>query len=109
MAGRTNIRIVRKPRRAGPAGFICVHVGRQHHPILFASRDTPTLPADSGWCLACGRPGHTIEDWLLVKIARYFEADPSLAELLGMPEGYQGERMRPDGEWLISVSPPDPD
>jgi hypothetical protein len=56
---------------------------------------------DAGWVFSCGRAGHTDKDWRVVLPNRYFAADPSLHQLLEMPEGYVAERPDRDHPWVI--------
>lgn len=91
----------REAAGSGMFAFICVHVARRGEPILYVSREVPVDDRDTGWCFACGRSEHEDQDWLMVLAERYFKADPSLNELLGMPEGYQAERFRAEEEWEV--------
>ena len=95
----------RKAPEPGIFAFVCVHAARQEEPILYVSREGSVGDQDSGWCFGCGRSAHCDQDWLMVLVDRYFEADPSLNELLDMPTGWQAERFRPEDEWQIGPLP----
>jgi hypothetical protein len=95
-----------KAPQPGVFAFMCVHVAREGAPILYVSREASVGEQDSGWCFACGRAEHGDQDWLMVLLDRYFEADPSLNDLLAMPEGHQAERFRAEDGWQIEPLPP---
>jgi hypothetical protein len=113
MGHRRKIRVEVKPTSAPSRSepwlyaFICVHAGREDDPILYVARDAPIDQGDSGWCFGCGRESHEQSDWLLVRASRYFEQDPSLNDLLEMPEGHAAERPRPGAAWSIYPLPPE--
>ena len=88
--------------------FARVHAARHNEPILYVSQEESIGGQDSGWCFGCGRAEHGDADRLMVLLDRYFDADPSLNELLDMPIGYQAERFGLEDGWQIGPLPSEP-
>jgi hypothetical protein len=80
--------IVKQDRRAA---IVCSHVATEHHPILRALRDEPTMPEDSGWQFLCSSSiNHEDDDmgtakvWLICEVLKY---ESSLTEFINFPPG----------------------
>jgi hypothetical protein len=89
------------PVPPGRFAIICAHTARMQEPILQVVRDAPLDDEDSGWVFSCRRDDHTDPEWLVVLPNRYFAADPTLQQLLEMPEGYVAERPDRGHPWVI--------
>ena len=69
------------------AAIVCPHVARQGLPVLWARRDHPSFPEDSGWQFLCGIHDHHNEEpaiWALTTVLRH---EPTLSPFMEDPEG----------------------
>ena len=74
--------------------YICSHVFDASRPVLLVVRE------DGDWSLLCGE-FHDFEAQLpkVVGIGHLLSRDPSLEEVLDLPDGYQAERRVVGGPW----------
>jgi hypothetical protein len=86
----------------------CKHIFRADAPILCVFHERPSHRLDSGWSVACGREDHTDKEWMLVGMWELTEKDPSIREVLDLPEGQWAERDglgEPWQRWRIADLP----
>lgn len=76
------------------AAILCGHAALRTSAILYAIRDVPEEPADSGWQFLCGAKE---EDWSFAQVwsvAEVLELIPTFSEFVSLPAG--SELMRKD-------------
>jgi hypothetical protein len=82
------------------AVILCAHVASRSLPILYARRDEPDEPADSGWQFLCYSGVDEDPDkakvWLVDEL---LELDPSLAPYMDSPPGTRLFRRNPSEPW----------
>jgi hypothetical protein len=65
------------------AAVVCYHVAKKGYPILYAKRDSPTYPEDSGWQFLCySGQEEKIEEAQLWAVDEVLKLEPSLRELI---------------------------
>ncbi|WP_152565180.1 MULTISPECIES: hypothetical protein [Methylobacter] len=72
--------------------FVCPHVFKATRPILLVVHE------DGDWQCLCGGNDHS-DDGHLVGIGHLVERDPSLDELVDLPDGWEAERHSPEQPW----------
>jgi hypothetical protein len=75
--------------------YLCSHVFENTRPVLFVSR------ADGDWQFLCGEE-HDNEVPNVVGFNHLLERDPTLAELLHLPDEWEAERAGASSPWRIS-------
>lgn len=85
---------------AKTAAIVCEHISSMKFPILSAFRTEPDSPEDSGWQFFCGQENEENPDdakvWLLEEVLKL---EPTLAEYMDLPIGYQLWRENVESEW----------
>ena len=89
----------------GPAAIVSEDVAVGRLPILYAARDEPVEPADSGWQFTSGRPDATAGGAKVWALKSVIEREPSLAEFLHLPPGAILERRGAGLAWQVSRRP----
>ena len=76
------------------AAFICPHIHDASRPILLVGRE------DGDWMLMCGDAHDFATDpGSVVGIGHLLERDPSLREVMDLPDGYEAERAAAGAPW----------
>lgn len=74
---------------------VCLHVQRAERPTRYAFRE------DGGWSFVCGAGGH---DWgsevRASVLGRLVELDPTLADILDLPDEHEATRDEPGAAWV---------
>jgi hypothetical protein len=64
--------------------IVCYHVAKKGYPILFAKRDGPMYPEDSGWQFLCySGEEEKVDEAQIWTVDEVLELEPSLRELIG--------------------------
>ena len=79
--------------------FVCSHIFNNTRPILFVSRE------DGDWQFLCGGVDHMGEKPKVVGSNHLFERDPTLMQLVDLPDEWVAERTGVDAPWI--KIPPD--
>lgn len=94
-------------------GFICTHLSPKgqtelvQRPLV-VEHDLPVDETDTGWGFFCNEVGlHHNAELKIVDLDRYVAQDPTLHEVLDMPEGYHAYRAGVDQPWVIEPLPPE--
>lgn len=83
---------------ASGAALVCVHIARLKLPVLYAYRDVPVEPGDSGWQFLCG--GQDDVDELQVwSVDEVVEQEPSLKEWVSKNAPIEIARSSAHSEW----------
>lgn len=84
------------------AAIICEHIALEGLPILYAKRDDPCEPTDSGWQFVCYSGKDEDENGAQVwSINEVLEYEPTLAGLLEEPPGTILFREAVNEPWQI--------
>ncbi|MDQ1106336.1 DUF4262 domain-containing protein [Nocardioides zeae] len=74
---------------------VCLHVQRAERPARYVFRE------DGGWSFVCGEGGH---DWgsevRAAVLGRLVELDPTLAQVLDLPDEHEATRDEPGAAWV---------
>jgi hypothetical protein len=82
------------------AAIVCPFVAAKRLPIIYACRDEPTEPADSGWQFLSKEqvsPGN-LKVWSLNEV---FDYEPSLCQFMSVPCGTELWRESVSDSWMI--------
>jgi len=81
--------------------YVCIHIFNGTRPVLFVSRE------GGDWSFLCGDlHDDVVDNYRVVGIGHIFDRDPTLLELLDLPEEWDAERQYVGGEWLRTKSQP---
>ena len=81
--------------------FVCGHVAKSQRPILFAARDEPALPEDTGWQFLCNLPEpEDIQEAQVWSLHEVITLEPSLAAYLNCPAGTVITRNNQVSQWI---------
>jgi hypothetical protein len=83
------------------AALLCREVALDHAPILYAVRNPPIHPADSGWQYLCGgvhEDACSTQLWSLGEVLNY---DSSLGPFVDLPTGTILERSNGSETWIV--------
>jgi hypothetical protein len=85
------------------AAVVCPYIAAKRLPVIYAVRDEPTEPADSGWqFLSKETVGpEDLKVWSLQEILDY---EPSLRAHMGVPIGTELWRESVADAWMIKTS-----
>lgn len=97
-------------------GFICTHILSPDgtpdglaRPPQVVEHNEPVDENDSGWGLYCNEVGlHENAELRIVDLDRYIAQDPTLQQVLEMPEGHHAYRATADQPWVIEPLPAEP-
>ncbi len=80
--------------------YVCSHVFQAVRPVLLVAVE------EGDWMFLCGTLHDEQEHYHLVGINHLTERDPTLAEVLDLPDGFETEREIVGGTWRRSpISP----
>jgi hypothetical protein len=88
------------------AAIVCSHVFSREKPILWAVRDVPGAPDESGWQFLCNSGVAETEPRVL-SIRQVLELEPSLARFINAAPGTSVQRTAVGSPWTVSVAPPE--
>jgi len=83
------------------AAIVCPFVAAKKRLIVYACKDEPTEPADSGWQFLSKeevRP-EDLKVWSLNEVLEY---EPSLRLFMDVPYGTEIRRESGSGQWIIT-------
>lgn len=75
------------------AVVVCRHVLDGTHPVLLVSK------IDGEWQFLCGASHQGTADYRLVGIGHVVERDPTLNEILDLPDNWDAERNNVSATW----------
>ena len=86
--------------------IVCPHAMTGRLPILYARRDEPVDPADSGWQAQCGSG---LDDdplsFKLLSVSEVLAIEPTLEPYLDSPYGTSLRRASPTAPWMVTNEP----
>ncbi len=85
------------------AAIVCGDIANEGEKILFAQRDEPEEPADSGWQFLCGAIDD--EDWSKARVwalGEVLKYEPTLAPFLMLDPGTCISRKSVSDPWTLS-------
>jgi hypothetical protein len=83
-----------RPPRTEVVAYTCAQVFGERRPILLVSR------AGGDWQCLCGGYHTAREVPVMVALDELLEADPSLAQLLDLPDDWEAERASVNDPWI---------
>lgn len=83
------------------AAILCPHVAVDKVPILFARRDEPAFPEDSGWQFTCGAEHGEDSEGKIWCVKDVLSVEPSLNVFMSCPEDTEITRQDITSEWII--------
>jgi len=82
---------------------VCSHVLETGKPILFARRDPPTEPVDTGWQVICNLVEENENTCRLISVDELVAMDRSIEAFLALPVGTVLTRDGPTAKWTIKT------
>lgn len=84
------------------AAIVCPFVAAKRFPIIYASRDEPADPADSGWQFLSKEQvaPDDLKVWSLNEVLEY---EPTLRRFLSVPFGTELWRESSSDSWMIKT------
>ena len=79
------------------AVYLCPHVFKNERPVLLVVND------NYEWQFLCGFDHSDEEGPIVVGLSHIINMDPSLKEVMIMPENHEAERDRIGGKWEIKT------
>ena len=76
------------------AAFICSHIFNDTHPVLLVARES------GDWMYLCGQVHDEQEEYEVVGAEHLLERDPTLREILDLPDNSEAERFTQGGTWI---------
>ncbi len=67
------------------AALVCIHIAAKESPVLYACRDAPVEPEDSGWQFLCGK-GDSDDELQVWSLDEVVEHEPSLEKWIELDE-----------------------
>lgn len=82
--------------------IVCYHVAKEGYPILYARRDSPVCPEDSGWQFLCySGKEEKVDEAQTWSVDEVLEFEPSLRELIGCEPIAVLRRTNKTASWQI--------
>lgn len=88
------------PLPLNTAAIVCPFVAAKRLPIIFAARDEPTEPADSGWQFLSKETvsGDDLKVW---SVGEVLDREPSLSRFINYPVGTELWRESTFDPWMV--------
>ncbi len=77
--------------------YLCIHVALSEKPVLLVDK------TDGKWQFLCGGD-HNSSECRVAGIGHIVDMDPSLAEVLDLPDNFEASRSRVGLPWMRRVS-----
>ncbi len=77
--------------------YLCIHVALRERPVLLVDK------TDGDWQFLCGEDHHSNECHV-AGIGHLVDMDPSLAEVLDLPDNFEASRSAVGSPWVRSKS-----
>lgn len=74
--------------------FLCSHVYKNEKPVLLVCKE------DGDWQMLCGGEHDENEKPVVVGIGHLLEKDPSLTEIIDLPDNWEAERQSINHPWI---------
>lgn len=77
-----------------PAAFVCSHIFRDTTAVLLVAHD------GGDWMFLCGAEHGPDEDYHVVGVDHLMSRDPSIREVMDLPESFEAERTAVGTPWV---------
>jgi hypothetical protein len=75
--------------------YVCIEVFEGVRPVKLVTRE------DGGWCFLCGEGHPDRPDFVrVIGIGHEFDRDPTLLELIDLPDDWEAERADVGAAWV---------